>query len=344
MTWLARLALGLFVTTTVAVVLTSESVSRPPVEPGFWAGPLEPATDSAALEDDRAALQQAAALVKQAQSASGSTRAQLVADALVQLDSQPDLANNTWLRTPLDRVPPDLTTAEARLQSAIDALGAPAAPSDASGARQQLTNVLADPRFHPRTWLDYVPAFLVPLALALAAVVRFVSSVISWPFDRLAELLLKVLSSRWFGRAALVGAVAIAGGLVWLYRRGLGSALVRQAEVARPAAELPTTSPEALRAARDHAFAGRYRDACHYVLLSTMLWIEERGVTRFDRAATNREHLDRLSAAASSPDLARALGPLVARFDRVWYGQATVSNADYEDLLALADRLWRVGT
>ena len=50
-----------------------------------------------------------------------------------------------------------------------------------------------------------------------------------------------------------------------------------------------TTALEALNAAQRQAALGRYREACHFVLLSALLAVDERGDSRFDRSATNRE-------------------------------------------------------
>jgi hypothetical protein len=93
---------------------------------------------------------------------------------------------------------------------------------------------------------------------------------------------------------------------------------------------------EALARAAAQSAAGHYREACHFVLMATLLSIEERGQIRFDPAATNREHLTRLAAL---PAVARALDLVVARFDRIWYGQAWVSETDYRDLLSLSRRV-----
>jgi hypothetical protein len=62
---------------------------------------------------------------------------------------------------------------------------------------------------------------------------------------------------------------------------------------------------------------------------------------RFDPAATNREHLRRVQAAAR-PALATALAPLVQAFDRLWYGAGAVTEAEYRGLLALATQVREV--
>jgi hypothetical protein len=81
---------------------------------------------------------------------------------------------------------------------------------------------------------------------------------------------------------------------------------------------------------------GRYREACHFVLTATLLWLEEHTGANFDPAATNREHLARV---ANQPLVAAALAPVVNYFDRLWYGQESVAETDYRELLGLAARV-----
>jgi hypothetical protein len=299
---------------------------------------------SLAGDDPRGALQTALTLVEEAQQATGAGRDARVAAALAAIDRQADPADAAWLRAPLATKPPDLARARSRLEAALDALSPPEAAVDSSDARARLGEVLADPRFHPRTLLDLVPGFLLPLAIFVVDLANVIASIVRWPFDRLFDLLGDFVDSQFFRPAMAIGAIGVVGGLVLLYRRGLRAALIAQAEAAAQPLALPPTSAEALAAAREKAQIGDYRAACHFVFLSTLLAIEERGVAHFDRSATNREHLARLARepAGSAAELGRALAPIVARFDRLWYGQATVTAADYQDLLALAEQIQMV--
>jgi hypothetical protein len=61
--------------------------------------------------------------------------------------------------------------------------------------------------------------------------------------------------------------------------------------------------------------------------LAALLHLDEVGMLRFDRALTNREVL--ASVAADAP-LRRQLAPVVAQFDRVWYGHAPFGQAEFE--------------
>ncbi len=216
-----------------------------------------------------------------------------------------------------------------------------AAPSrnlalDPIAARAALDEVLADPVFRGSDWLSILPLWVVPVALVLKVAVEFLWNVMRWPIDRLLDLVVRIVGEVLNGPVVVALGLLVAGGLVLLYQRGLRSAIVRQAEIPRNDEPLPPTASEALTLAARQAAASRYREACHFVLLSTLLAVQERGHARFDPSATNREHLARL---AGWPPLARALERVVGRFDRIWYGQDAVSESDYHELLSLADRV-----
>jgi hypothetical protein len=204
---------------------------------------------------------------------------------------------------------------------------------DPAAARAILDEVLALPIFQEQDWISSLPPWLIPAALLIKVVIEFIWNAMRWPLDRLWDLVARIVGDVLRGPVVLVLSIVVVAGLTLLYQRGLRSAIVRQAEVPSSDQPLPPTAGEALSLAARQSAAGHYREACHFVLLSTLLAIEERGHARFDPSATNREHLARL---ATWPPLARALERVVARFDRVWYGQDAVTERDYRDLLSLA--------
>ncbi len=282
------------------------------------------------------AIATAARLVQQARGSSSEIeRSRLVGEALVAVAGDPGLKSWSWLREPLESSPPDLVRAQARLEAAAAALPLRAAPPDSQRARDLLTEVLADRRFHPGNWHDLVPGWLLPAALIMENLLELIWNIVRWPFDRLLDLLGGLLRSR---PIMAVLAIAVAIAIVLLYRTAVRAALVRQAEIATPNAALPLTASEALTAAQREATIGHYREASHFVLLSTLLWVEEHESARFDPSATNREHLHRAQAAAR-PAVARALAPLVAAFDNLWYSTGAVTESDYRSLLDLASRV-----
>jgi hypothetical protein len=98
----------------------------------------------------------------------------------------------------------------------------------------------------------------------------------------------------------------------------------------------PTTSNEAHDRAAEAECARDYRSAVRYLYLACLLLLDERGLLRYDPALTNREHLLR---AASQPQLADLLRPVVNTFDRVWYGFAPVDDALYQEFRQRVERL-----
>jgi hypothetical protein len=285
-------------------------------------------------------LQHVATLVDDASRSTGSARTALITEAVADLEADPELSDE-WLREPLVANPPNFPDARARLAAATDALRAPSRPP-VEDARAILARVLDDPRFHPRTWLDLIPKFLVPAALLASAIVQFIWSVVRWPFDRLYDLWRLALNSPLFGPVMAMGALAVVVGLIALYRVGLRSTLVSQAETKAPSSrDTPPTGAVALAEARLSASTGQYREACHFLLLATLLWLDEAGLARFDRTATNREQVAHLASVGGAVDgrLIEALRLVVRRFDRIWYGQPMATDADYEELLVLASRV-----
>ena len=285
-------------------------------------------------DEARAALARGSSLVEAASQAPEADRPALIAQALAALDANPGVAKNAWLREPLMASPPDLPRARSRLAAANGAAQTVAPARDPIAARAALDDVLADPVFRERDWLSLLPAWLLPVAIVVKIVLDALWNAMRWPIDRLLDLLTRIIVGVFSGPIVVVLGMLFAGGLVLLYQRGLRSAIVRQAEVAQRDMPMPPSAGEALGLAGRHAAIGQYREACHFVLLSTLLAIEERGHARFDPSATNREHLTKL---AGWPPLARALDRVVGRFDRIWYGQDAVSEADYRELLSLAD-------
>jgi hypothetical protein len=63
--------------------------------------------------------------------------------------------------------------------------------------------------------------------------------------------------------------------------------------------------------------------------------LDERGQLCFDQTLTNQEVLRQVTAV----ELASRLAPLVATFDRVWYGVRALERADYEAFAAQAAAL-----
>lgn len=290
--------------------------------------------------DTRSTLMRALALVEQALQEPESQRPGLAQAALAGLENDPRLRATDWLSGALRTEPPDLARARTRLSDAIRAVDRPQNPRlDPVSARRALLDALADPRITPPDIRSIIPVWLLPLVIVIDNLLNLLWNLIRWPFDRLYDLLRAFIGGPVFGPLTAVAALFVVASLGLLYRRALRAGLVAQAEIPTASGPLPLTAAEALSTAQGQAIEGHYHNASHYLLLWALLRIEEAGRVRFDQSATNREHLDRL---AEEPSVAAALAPLVARFDRLWYGQGEASAADYQELLVLAGRVREV--
>jgi hypothetical protein len=284
--------------------------------------------------DALSTLNAAQSLVDQARTAPEADRPRLLRQAGELLARDPSLVDNAWLREPFDADSPDLGHAQARLGALISALSESASSQvDAIAARADLAEILTSPPIKPVDWLAFLPAWMAPVVRTMLEVLQTVFRVVTWPLERLYELAGKIFDLILLSPLVLVLSVAIGLALILLYRWGIRSAIVAQTEIAPPSGVLPPTAGEAMAGAQRLAAEGQFREACHYVFLSTLLWIEENGTVHFDPTATNREHLARVAA---TPELVRVLRPVVHRFDQLWYGQESVTVADYRELLSLA--------
>ena len=155
---------------------------------------------------------------------------------------------------------------------------------------------------------------------------------------------------RWLGRLAGhpltddiltgVGMVIVVVTLVYLLRHAWRPWVTarRQREEALPADAAGRSSAGARARAVALAEAGDYRQAMRYLYLSTLLWLDERRVLRYDPALTNREYLRHVDTA-----LGEALLPVVELFDRVWYGLAPLDHRGYAAYVKQVARVRQVG-
>jgi hypothetical protein len=122
----------------------------------------------------------------------------------------------------------------------------------------------------------------------------------------------------------------------------LGWALqIQPAAVAAETAgdETPTTARAAVELAERSEAAQDFRAAIRYLYLASLLALDEQGIIHYDAALTNREHLDQLR---EQPRLRQLLEPVVAVFDRVWYGFAPVDDALYQGFRRDVEHLRRL--
>jgi hypothetical protein len=218
--------------------------------------------------------------------------------------------DNSWLDEALATDDPDFEQIAARLGALIDALAPPpsSAPDD---AQQRLDNLLSRP----------------PFVSSDSSGGNLFTDFLDWLIDILDRLISPVASEgsgvgavvRWLIIAACV--VLLLGVLIYLALH-VRQAATRQARADDPDdPEAHLTATSALQQAGTLAQGGDYRTAVRYLYLSSLLWLDERGMLRYDRALTNREYLARLT---DRPDLRARLLPIVETFDQVWYGHASL--------------------
>lgn len=285
---------------------------EPPDLPGYTALVREAA--AAARRNDRLGLEDAGA--------------RLAAVTVVRVGDETLPADNRWLAAELARPAPRNALIATRLTALADALSLPpgAAPPD---ALERLRAILVRPPFAdatpqtPQWWTDFwnwvgrvLEALLRPLTNVQPAAGSGTTLVV-----------------------AALGILLLVGIGLYLFL-GLRRSLVRSAQAAPAADEETLTAREAIDQAGELIRSGDHRAAVRYLHLAALLWLDERGALRYDRALTNREHLERLR---DNPELRGRLVPIIATFDRVWYGHAPITPAELDTYRAQVEALRREG-
>ncbi len=218
-----------------------------------------------------------------------------------------------WLSKDLPDDLAGLQERQRQVQALLDyhkSPGVSAAGADTGGALAALDRVLQDPRFR---YPDVTPTPVPPEPDRQPALVAPESG----PF---------VL--------AIAGVIVVVVALFFL-----AQALTVQRTADAEALD-DDDDPATSDAARDLAVRSEasqdYRAAIRYLYLSSLLTLDERGLIRYDRTLTNREHLRQV---ADNPPLFDLLRPIVNVFDRVWYGFAPVDAALYQDFRRNVERL-----
>ncbi len=104
---------------------------------------------------------------------------------------------------------------------------------------------------------------------------------------------------------------------------------------------------EWIRAAREAAARGDFREAVHSVYWAGIAHLEDDGTISRDRTRTPREHLQLVAeavaaAAAAAPQVSRqrdSLAALTSLFERVWYGRGHADARDFETSMRQAEGL-----
>jgi hypothetical protein len=103
---------------------------------------------------------------------------------------------------------------------------------------------------------------------------------------------------------------------------------------------------EWIRAAREAAARGDFREAVHSVYWAGIAHLEDDGTISRDRTRTPREHLQlvakAVAEAAAAPQMSRqrdSLAALTALFERVWYGRSHADARDFDASMKQAEGL-----
>lgn len=217
--------------------------------------------------------------------------------------------------TDLAHQPPEIADALTRLRAvgAVLALPPGAEPGDAAEARRRLADVYREPVF---AHLDEVQS---PSPLARL-------------FDALRGLLGRLTGALGSAGSVLLGAAVLLAAVL-LALRSVRSATGRRIRRIVPEPAAAGDDPEReWSAALAAAAAGDHREAVRRAFRSALLSVALRGRLPVDAAWTTRELLAR---AAPDADLAAALAPAAAAFDRAWYSGSAVGEAEW---LAARDR------
>lgn len=124
----------------------------------------------------------------------------------------------------------------------------------------------------------------------------------------------------------LIGGIALVVGVLVTVARGLRWDSRPQQRRGLALDDDPETVDDATARAQAAEQAGKLREAVRYRYLACLLRLDECGLLRYDPSLTNQEHMRQV---ADNEALHRALLPIVATFDRAWYGFRDLSPADY---------------
>jgi hypothetical protein len=218
------------------------------------------------------------------------------------------------------------------LDDALRSTGpAPADPASLSA----LDSVLRDSRFHPSE--NPVQQFFDWLG---GQIDRF----LGWIGDLLRNLVPG-------GPSASLPAYVFA--LVFLVVVVGAALLIARAVIHRASSEAPAVDeraePRTSVAARDrldrYLAGGDYRLALRYLLLTTLLELQERDVLRLRPGLTNREYLRDLERDLSTNRaVAQPMAELIEVFDRTWYGHLPIDEREYARCVELSREAMQAAT
>jgi len=106
----------------------------------------------------------------------------------------------------------------------------------------------------------------------------------------------------------------------------------------RPVQTRRVSSPEDLRErATRLAGQGRFAEALKMMHQALVQFLDRQEILRFDSSRTNWEYVD---CVRSRPSLAAHMRDLALQLDRVWYGNAALGRAEYDECADLVSSAW----
>jgi hypothetical protein len=139
---------------------------------------------------------------------------------------------------------------------------------------------------------------------------------------------------KFFFYSAVLSLLGVLGYLLWKALGGRWSRQGARREVryleGEDAELLKLPSDELADRAARFAANRDFREALRHRYIALLVEFDERGIWRYDTRRTNWEHVRALRSDATRAPLMSPLGDLTLRFDRVRYGDASVSHTDWE--------------
>ncbi|MBI3845581.1 MAG: DUF4129 domain-containing protein [Planctomycetes bacterium] len=175
---------------------------------------------------------------------------------------------------------------------------------------------------------------------------NFLDRIREWAWERLHDFLGAVWSrigpsvaNRWVGWFVLVALGAV---FVFLLMRLLRSVIRSSEAVHRSATGGPTTSERTrlaaephLRAAGEHAAAGRFLEAAHALYFGAVLWLDEAGHARFEQSKTGEDYAREVGAKG----LGSGFRALLRAFYPVAFGGRAAARDTYERMRSAASEI-----
>jgi hypothetical protein len=224
-----------------------------------------------------------------------------------------------WLTSGLAQTEPsDRQKLQERVAALLDYRTMQSIPAGTGDPLNTLDRVLQDSRFQ---YPDVTPTPPMPPPTEDAAPPE--NPVLPQPAAELSQIVL------------LVAGIIVVMFVVGYFARGLQIQSAGTTDTLEPNQD-PETSLHAEELATTSETIRDYRAAVRYLYLSSLLLLDERGLIRYDRTLTNREHLQQI---ADRPQLLELLRPVVGTFDRVWYGFAPLDERLYEEYRHNVERL-----